>query len=401
MLKNCKRSRRTLLTTNGVIVYDRTVLIPADKRSAEKLKELEGEDARSVVPLDIYLGIDKLPFKVSEPLMEEICFFAIRSSSYQEAEDEIRRIYGLHISDDTMRKIVNWAGKIVFDADCREAAEKLLTLENGSFKTPRDLDGVLYLETDGAALPTRLKNEDGSVWRENKLGIAFTSDTLIKWRSRKDGQARCRIGRREYVSFIGAAEDFRRHFFALAARNGYGRYRETVLISDGATWIRNLKEMIFPDAQQILDLFHLKENVGKFAMFVFKSDPKKAGEVADRWCQMLEDGRSSEVLLELAPYKDKKMPEGIVNLHNYIVNNRDNIDYPAYRAKGYFVGSGAIESANKSVIQARMKLVGMRWNVTTAQYVASLRAKERSGLWHSVVCRLLRNAVSHQKTSTD
>ena len=157
MLKNCKRSRRSLLTTNGVIAFDRTVLIPADKRSAEKLKELEGDDARSVVPLDIYLGIDQLPFKVSEPLMEEICFFAIRSSSYQEAEDEIRRIYGLHISDDTVRKIVNWAGKIVFDA-----AEKMFTLENGDFKVSRDLDGVLYLETDGAALPTRLKNEDGS-----------------------------------------------------------------------------------------------------------------------------------------------------------------------------------------------------------------------------------------------
>ncbi|MBR4741351.1 MAG: UPF0236 family protein, partial [Desulfovibrio sp.] len=271
MLKNCKRSRRSLLTTNGVIAYDRTVLIPADKRSAEKLKELEGENACSVVPLDMYLGIDRLPFKVSEPLMEEICFFAIRSSSYQDAEDEIRRIYDLHISDDTVRKIVNWAGKIVFDADCRDADERMLKLENGDFEMPRDLDGVLYLETDGAALPTRLKNEDGSVWRENKLGIAFTSDTLIKWRSRKDGQMRCRIGRREYISFIGAAEDFRRHFFALAVRNGYGRYRETVLISDGATWIRNLKEMMFPDAQQILDLFHLKENVGKFTQFVFKS----------------------------------------------------------------------------------------------------------------------------------
>ena len=184
-----------------------------EEDNSQKLKELEGEDARSVVPLDIYLGIDKLPFKVSGPLMEEICFFAIRSSSYQEAEDEIRRIYGLHISDDTMRKIVNWAGKIVFDADCREAAEKLLTLENGSFKTPRDLDGVLYLETDGAALLTRLKNEDGSVWRENKLGIAFTSDTLIKWRSRKDGQARCRIGRREYVSFIRCGGRFQTAFF--------------------------------------------------------------------------------------------------------------------------------------------------------------------------------------------
>jgi hypothetical protein len=45
--------------------------------------------------------------------------------------------------------------------------------------------------------------------------------------------------------------------FSLAVRNGYGKYKETVLIGDGATWIRSMKEELFPDAQQILDFSHL------------------------------------------------------------------------------------------------------------------------------------------------
>ena len=64
----------------------------------------------------------------------------------------------------------------------------------------------------------------------------------------------------------------------------------------------------------------------------------------------------------------------------YITNNKDNIDYPAYKAKGWFVGSGAIESGNKTVLQNRLKLPGMRWNVSTAQYVLSLKAKLESGI---------------------
>ena len=33
-----------------------------------------------------------------------------------------------------------------------------------------------------------------------------------------------------------------------------------------------------------------------------------------------------------------------VNLHHYITMHRDHINYPEYKEKGYFCGSGAIES---------------------------------------------------------
>ncbi len=55
-----------------------------------------------------------------------------------------------------------------------------------------------------------------------------------------------------------------------ALRNGYGDYKETVIISDGAAWIANMAEEMFPDAQHILDLFHLKKNVYDFAKNKFQ-----------------------------------------------------------------------------------------------------------------------------------
>jgi hypothetical protein len=72
------------------------------------------------------------------------------------------------------------------------------------------------------------------------------------------------------------------------------------------------------------------------------------------------------------------------DLYNYIKNNIDNIDYAKYRKMGLYIGSGHIESGNKSVVQERLKRPGMRWSYDGAQYLISLRTKLKSNLWHEV-----------------
>jgi hypothetical protein len=68
----------------------------------------------------------------------------------------------------------------------------------------------------------------------------------------------------------------------------------------------------------------------------------------------------------------------VVNLEQYIENNRERIKYTEYKAKEYYVGSGMIESWHKIVIQKRMKQAGMRWGMKGAQYMVALRAKFES-----------------------
>jgi hypothetical protein len=58
--------------------------------------------------------------------------------------------------------------------------------------------------------------------------------------------------------------------------------------------------------------------------------------------------------------------------------------YKQYKDAGYFIGSGAIESGHKHVIQQRLKLAGMRWSKSGAQYIASLRAASKSDKWYKV-----------------
>lgn len=86
--------------------------------------------------------------------------------------------------------------------------------------------------------------------------------------------------------------------------------------------------------------------------------------------------------------QDKKRP-GVPNIYTYLRNDKDCIDYPSYVSSGYFIGSGAIESGNKSTMQERLKLPGMRWDINSAQFVLSAKMKYDSGKWNSDVVPLL------------
>ena len=284
------------------------------------------------------------------------------------------------VDNDTIRNVTNFVGGIVFRNDCSKAEEAFRTLESGKLKYTQSIDGVMYIQTDGASVNTRLKDESGSTWRENKLGEVFTSKDIRYWTNHK-GERQHQILKKEYISFVGAAEEFKKHLLACAIRNGYGKFKETVVLGDGATWIRNMVEELYPDAQQILDFFHLCENVYTYAKALFSSDVSKYTPWAKRICDLLRKSQYKSVLHELEPTKDRKLNGCAINLYGYISNNIKNIDYAAYEKKGYFIGSGAIESGNKIILQDRLKRAGMRWNVKTAQAMLTLKTKAESDIW--------------------
>jgi hypothetical protein len=367
---------------NGKLTFSRYLLRPVGKENIKRLRDAEG--IKAVAPLDCYLGIAGLPFKMTIGAMLRAAYWAQNQCSYQRAEIAFEQATGVFINDDTVRLATNYIGNLVFLEDCRRAEESSEALLSGRSPYARDKKGVLYIETDGAALNTRHKDNNGSTWRENKLGLVFSSDNIHSWTDKR-GRRQSKIGKREYVSYVGSADEFRKHLIACAMRNGYGLYRETVLLSDGAAWIRNMAQECFPDAQQILDFFHLSENVHEYAKHYFGANESEYRPWAERICDELRKSQYPGVLHELETHDKTKASNCSVNLPGYIANNINNINYAAYEQKGYFIGSGAIESGNKVVLQQRLKQAGMRWNIKTAQNLLTLKAKAESGLWHSDV----------------
>ena len=65
----------------------------------------------------------------------------------------------------------------------------------------------------------------------------------------------------------------------------------------------------------------------------------------------------------------------------YLQANRDRIDYKTYRERGLLIGSGAIESAHRTVMQRRLKRAGQRWSINDAQRVLTLRVCAMSNRW--------------------
>jgi hypothetical protein len=315
---------------------------------------------------------------MTKGLMLEAAFYGQNQSSFSDASKLIKRALYMDVNKETMREVTEGIGLMVYEADTKKAVHIRDNMHESEIVPDSDKKGVLYIMTDGAAVNTRVKDENGSTWRENKTVIAFTDKDMIK---RKDGSHI--IIKKEYAAFIGSAEKFRGYVLNTAINAGYGKTQEVVIIGDGAAWIRNMGKELFPEAVQILDLYHLKENIYSYAKHKFSHNEKEYVQWAETFIDKIEKGETQEALLMLP--EEEKLPTNVVNLRTYINNNIDKIDYPKYKEKGYFVGSGAIESANKVILQRRLKQAGMRWSVTGAQTVLSLRTKVESGRWKSDV----------------
>ena len=329
----------------------------------------------SEVPLDEKLDLTELQHKMTKELMLEVSYYGQNQSSFADVAAMMKRTMGIETNKETVREITEETGKTVFEADTQKAKHMINNMHEIETREEGEKEGrVLYIMTDGAAVNTRIKDENGSTWRENKTVIVFTNKDMIK---RKDGGNI--IINKEYAAFIGSAEDFRGYVLNAAVNAGYGKVKEVVIIADGASWIRNMAKELFPEAIQILDLFHLKENIYTYAKHRFSHNEKEYVLWAETQIDKIEKGKAEEVLNQLPT--EEKLPAGVVNLRTYITNNIDKINYPEYKEKGYFVGSGAIESANKVVVQRRLKQAGMRWDVLGAQALLTLRAKVESNLW--------------------
>lgn len=392
------RVDKSILSTSGIIKYRRYILIPSDKASAEKLDSLS--ISKTIAPLDEMLQINNLPFKMTVSMMLEVAWYGVKCSSYEEATEMIKKRFNFDVNSSTVREVTNYVGKIIYLEDCRRARRAHWEIENCQVSTKKNEQDVLYLMMDGASLNTRqkVKMSDGqySSWKENKLCVAFRKRNVrIRNVVTKYGniEQRHEILKREYCSYTGSVDDFKWHVMALALRNGYGKVSECVIISDGAIWIKKLREELFPDAVHILDLYHLKENVYTYANAVYSINKDEAESWAKETCEQLENGEWKTVLKMLEQFNNKVMPENTVNLTTYIDHHKEMINYPAYKNAGYFVGSGMIESGNKIVLQKRLKGPGMRWNVPTARYVLSLRSKIESSLWESDVVSFIRNRM--------
>lgn len=330
---------------------------------------------------DDTLGINP-QHRITYDFLEIVTYVAQIIPGFKNAEEVLKKLKGVEISATQIKILSEEVGKEFF--------ENQIVSSNKIYNCPEKaapealekdkIDTVLYILMDGSTVNTRIKDVNGSTWKEMKLGLTFLDKDVIK---RKDNAGI--ITKKEYVAYLGSVNEFKKILFESSVKAGYGKVKRVVVIGDGAHWIWNICKELFPDAECILDYYHMVENIYTYAKELFSNNEKKYNKWAETVIYYLETQQVKKALKKIDenPLKNKEGNQSI-NLAGYINNNIDKINYLDYKNKGYYIGSGMIEGGNKIVVQKRMKQAGMRWGIQGAQYIAILRAKHESKQWKDV-----------------
>ena len=318
---------------------------------------------------------------ITKGMAEEIAYSAQDRPSFEKGSENIKRYFRVEVGESMVRVVSEKIGKLVYEKDL-ERAKKTYEKPEESIPVLHEKEkksGVLYIYADGSMVNTNETDKQGSTWREIKLGLAYYDRNSV---SRKDGKMI--ITQKEYVPYLGGVDVFKQLLLDAAIQQGYGQIREVVFLGDGAIWIWNMCSELFPDAVMILDYSHLKENVYGFSKYLHPNNEQEMVVWAKKTMDKLDKGKIDEVISELPVFENKKIPTGVVNLREYITRNKERIKYTEFINKGYLIGSGAVESGHKGVLQQRLRQPGMRWDKLGAQYIATLRAKKASGKWDAI-----------------
>ena len=155
-----------------------------------------------------------------------------------------------------------------------------------------------------------------------------------------------------------------------------------VALTDGGAGLEDFVRENFPRVEAvILDFYHAAEYLAKLAAALFPSDAEAALEQTKSWSRLLRD-EGGDVMMAVLENWAWPSVKGLMAVRSevlgYFRNQVDRMDYPSYEANGWFIGSGAVESACKTVVGQRLKGSGMRWSEAGSHAVCHVRALYRS-----------------------
>ena len=156
---------------------------------------------------------------------------------------------------------------------------------------------------------------------------------------------------------------------------------EVIVLADGARWIWNLVDDLVPHAIQILDFSHAKHYLWEAAKILYGEDsPFLRPWVKEREALLFDD-KVEQVIAHLQHFLDLR--PALTPIIHYFAQNVARMRYGTYRRRGYFIGSGAIESAGKQLTAARIKGAGMRWNIDDLNALLALRCVFLERSWQA------------------
>ena len=348
---------------------------------------------KGYAPVDERYGIE--PGKVTSGLAHLLALSGIHKA-FEMGSRWLKEFLLFEVSENTVRSETQKMGELqrqLEQAQIRESQEEvsLQARERNRMAVP----DILYGSIDAAKVRIEPRDEqekaakNRETWRDLKAGCWYEGEivppnqrsTRQKAKAEREGTV-IRAKNKRYFCDIVQAEEFGKLLWATACAVGADRVRTLVFICDGAVWIWNLIAYYFPRAIQIVDWYHAADRLKRIAEEAF-SDLAKRQAWLENVTETLWQGKVEEVI-EACQSLASKSALAKQSL-SYYTDNMERMRYAQFRAAGYLIGSGVIESGCKQINTQRLKLPGAQWEVEGAVLTAKARAAWLSGTWNQLV----------------
>jgi len=224
----------------------------------------------------------------------------------------------------------------------------------------------------GVSLDGGKMNIRGEGWKEFKAGAVFDvvatperDEQTGEWVDQVHGV------NMTYRAVLGSVDQFAPSLWALAVERQVPQAAEVAVVADGADWIWNLADDLFPDSAQIVDWYHATEYLAHAAEALYPNDP----ETAKSW----QTARRADLFLGATHKLIEPLERaGLTTQAEYFRKHTRRMQYQEFHEQDYPIGSGTVESGIKR-FKHRLAGPGMRWSRPAAERMLVLRAAVLSG----------------------
>lgn len=353
----------------------RTVQTRAGTLQFERPWALCGPCGQGFSPTDTALGLAAQ--QRLSPGLRQLLSALGAETSFRAAARLLTQTTGLAVSPETVRTVTETAGQA---AVAQQAGQATHVAQTAAAPRPyAPAPAQLVVEADGVMV----RFQDG--WHEVKVGVVGGWDTTAA----RQGQEP-HLQTPSYVALRGVPAVFGAQWGAEAARRGaldvvgwsgrgnsVAQLRSVVVLGDGAAWLWEQAAAQFGDRTEIVDFYHACEHLTTVAGVLHGVGSAAAGAWAAARREELRTQGVPAILPHLAPPagSDAETAAKLRTERGYFNGNAARMQYPTFHAAGLPIGSGAVESSARHVIQQRLKRAGARWSDAGGQAMAALRAQ--------------------------
>jgi hypothetical protein len=314
---------------------------------------------------------------LSPAAAEVACIAGVQSSFGEASTKVLPKLAGLQVAESTVERTTEAAGERLAAAQRGEAGEK----PEPPWAWHRDAEGktVAYVAVDATGVPQQGAEGSKVDSRMANVGVIYNPvpEDPRRWAMPAVGPKPTWQAR--YVASLERMADLGPTLRQQGTAVGMERAERWIALSDGGTGLEECVTSHFPRVEVvILDFYHAAEYLHALAKAWQGPDPHGAEALGQQWCHQLKHEGGQAVLAMLQGLELRGRSATARECHQttlrYFTNQVHRMDYPTYRAKGWQIGSGPVESACKRVVGQRLKGAGMRWGEAGADAVCRLRA---------------------------